>query len=178
MRQEPKELQIYKHFKGNTYQVVAVAEHTETGEKLVIYRPLYREGKTYARPLSMFLSEVDHKKYPEVKEKYRFTLMDGENEVFEDDPAFIEESSSPRKSSEGEGSLLNPILEKFLDAGSYEEKLDCFYDMRNSADAEMLSYVATSLDIELSSEEIDDMYNEILKCLKTMEKYECNRLRS
>ena len=54
------------------YEIVGIAEHTETGEKLMVYRPLYGEGGLYARPLAMFLSEVDRAKYPDSRQQYRF----------------------------------------------------------------------------------------------------------
>ena len=66
---------IYKHFKGNIYIVEDVAKDSETLEDVVIYRDLYGKGKLWVRPKSAFLSEVDHKKYPDVKQKYRFELQ-------------------------------------------------------------------------------------------------------
>jgi len=75
---EVKAGSIWKHFKGNTAVVITIATHSETGEKMVIYSCFGNKGNTnhkdgiYARPLDMFLSEVDHEKYPDVKQKYRF----------------------------------------------------------------------------------------------------------
>ena len=60
---------IYKHFKGDYMYVIDIATHTETNEELVIYR---HKDKTWARPIDMFLSKVDKKKYPDVKQEYRF----------------------------------------------------------------------------------------------------------
>lgn len=57
------------------YDIVGTAEHTETGKTLMIYRPRYGEGGLFARPLEMFLSEVDREKYPDARQRYRFEKL-------------------------------------------------------------------------------------------------------
>ena len=75
---------IVRHFKRETlgeenlrankylYEIVGVAIHSETREEMMVYRALYDDGGMYVRPLQMFMEEVDHVKYPEIKQKYRF----------------------------------------------------------------------------------------------------------
>ena len=80
-KREVKPYSVWRHFKGFTAVVITIATHSETGEKMVIYNckankeikeNTNHEDGIYARPMEMFLSEVDHKKYPDIKQKYRF----------------------------------------------------------------------------------------------------------
>ena len=75
-RQIPNPGEVFKHFKGNFYKILAVGHHSETKEKLVVYFDLSGKNSTIRdpciRPLEMFMSEVDHEKYPGVSQKYRF----------------------------------------------------------------------------------------------------------
>ena len=72
---EVKTKRVYKHFKGDLYFVEDIAIHSEAGEKYVVYRALYGNNDLYIRPYDMFTSKVDHVKYPEVTQKYRFELQ-------------------------------------------------------------------------------------------------------
>lgn len=71
----------YRHFKGNMYKVLDIVYDSEESndneyKKVVIYQALYGDRLKWARPYEMFNSEVDHKKYPDIKQKYRFEEID------------------------------------------------------------------------------------------------------
>lgn len=76
---ELKLKRVYRHFKGDYYLAEDIAHDSETGEPFVVYRKLYGDGGLWIRPLAMFLSEVDHEKYPDCEQKYRFELQEIES---------------------------------------------------------------------------------------------------
>ena len=119
----PKPGECYRHFKNKLYQIITVAEHSETGEKMVVYQALYGTFGTYVRPLSMFISEVDHEKYPEVKQKYRFERVELKEEAAGE--TSVEHAAwTETEEAEEETSVSSKILLAFLDAETYYEKLE------------------------------------------------------
>ena len=68
----PRHNEVWRHFKDKLYWIVTIAQHTETGEQMVVYQAMYGEEGYYVRPLDMFMSEVDREKYPDVETKWRF----------------------------------------------------------------------------------------------------------
>lgn len=184
MRNIPVPQQIYRHFKGNLYQIVSLAEHTETGEQLVIYQALYGDFKVYARPVSMFLEKVDRVKYPDASQEYRFELVERPvnpepAETLNDDrPKQKEEAYKNDNDNDGdEGLNIDPLVLQFLDAGSYEERLDILAALHHRITDEMINTMAMAVDVEVKEGDIEERYTELRKCLLLYDKFECTRLR-
>lgn len=210
----PKPHEIYKHFKGNLYQIVTIAQHSETGEQLVIYQAMYGDFKIYARPLAMFTSEVDKVKYPEVQQRFRFELQgaDADRQIREtdevnggqtttqavptataqdaaiwtaqasavQDAATVAAQATAQPASvetQPEEPKLDPLVLEFLDADSYEQKLNILAGLHHRITDEMITTMAIACDIEVNDGETEERYEELKNCLLTMEKFECNRLR-
>ena len=174
--------QFYKHFKNKLYQIITVAEHTETGEKVVVYQALYGDFRTYVRPYNMFVSEVDKEKYPDIAQKYRFELINSEN--FGNNDAKPEKTESAQECPkvtdveyETEYAGVNPDLLAFLDLDTLAEKLEMFRDLRKRMDDRLLDSIAASLDIVVEEGPLPKRYQEVLNCLETMEHFECSRFR-
>ena len=173
MQQVPRPYEVYRHFKGMQYQVLSIATHSETGEQMVVYQQLYAPFGVYVRPLVMFMSKVDKEKYPQIQQEYRFEKVQA--------PACemnaVQVSQQAAVSEEKEEPALDSGLLKFLEADTYEEKLEILSMLHPRITDAMIDTMAICLDIEVKSGDIEQRYSEILNCLLTMERFECNRLR-
>ena len=183
----PKPQEIYKHFKGNLYQITAVAEHTETGEQLVVYQALYGDFKTYARPLAMFTGRVDREKYPDAAQEFRFELQGpdagrqrAEAEAEQTAPADtkVPEESEAVRESEQDGEInLDPLVLEFLDADEYEQRLNILAGLHHRITNDMITTMAIACDVEIDDGDVEVRYESLKNCLLTLQRYECNRLR-
>lgn len=164
----PQPYEIYKHFKGNLYQILNIAEHSETGEKLVIYQALYGEYRIYARPLESFAEVLDKSKYPEAGQEYRFELQGSEP---------VTQVTEPQTDCEAEELNIDPMVLKFLEADTYEEKLQILAGLQHRITDDMITTMAISCDIEVSGGSPEERLLSLKNCLLTLERFECNRLR-
>lgn len=172
-RNVPRAGELYRHFKDKLYQIVTIATHSETGESMVVYQALYDDYRVYVRPLGMFMSEVDHEKYPDITQKYRFekiSVADGMQEKTEDKEEEQTEPSSGRD-------MAAESLIKFLDADTYAEKLNLLREMKKTINDKMAYDMAVSLDIVLKEGALEEKIKDLENCLKTYARFECNRFR-
>ena len=191
MERKPQVGQIYIHFKNKLYQVIAIAHHSETNEKLVVYQALYGQYGVCARPYDMFISEVDHEKYPDVKQKYRFELVTdlagiNKNENINADGENLESKSTNENTnvdinidtSINSEEKPNPILMEFLDADSYQDKYNLLVSMRDSITDKLIDDMAVVLDVVIPEGDLDSRYEALKYTIQTKQHYEySNRLR-
>ena len=144
---KPIKGEIYKHFKGNLYEILAIAKHTETMEDLVVYKEVDGEA-TYARPLEMFVSKVDKEKYPEVLQSYRFELQNASTKL----------------------SIMD-----FLDLSTVTEKIQYLETMKDELTEEFIGLAAQCLEFAENDGSLDDRFHALLKYLRTVERYEIRR---
>lgn len=187
MDMEPRAFEIYRHFKGNLYQIITLAEDTETGEKLVVYQGMYEPFKIYARPLSMFTEKLDHAKYPGAVQEYRFERIQDmacasntqsvlpaadsqQKEVAApvNTPAvFKEVSEEPGKDD------IDPYLMQFLDADTPEKKLEALSQIKAFMTPKMLTAMELSQGMEpQESWTLEKRYRQIKNDIIMKQKYE------
>jgi len=206
MRANPKPYEIYRHFKGNLYQIMTLASDSETCDTLVVYQALYSPYKVWVRPLTMFMSEVDHQKYPTVTQTYRFELQTNlpnekkvipggiipevseeqmetggvsEKRQIEESPTSLEKSKIEDSQEEDYDAEINldPLVLEFLDSDTYEEKLNILAAIHNRVTDEMINTMAIAMDVEIDEGDLEKRFSELQECVQTLRKYECSRLR-
>lgn len=184
----PQSGEIYRHFENKLYQIITVAKHSESGERLVIYQALYGDFATYARPLKMFVSEVDHEKYPQVTQKYRFERVDmssleqnqttvSENQVKNFVRSSTEMEKDEQRNDATENGGVNPKLMAFLDTDDFEEKYNILVSMRDTITDRLINDMAVVLDVVIPEGDLDERYEALKMCVRTRQRYETTRLR-
>ena len=189
----------YLHFKNKLYQVIAVAKHSETMEPYVVYQALYGDFGVYIRPYDMFVSEVDHEKYPEVTQKYRFAYVDHtKNETLRTEraedkkipvhqnveqqenvpdvtaavsTAELQEQEMVQRESDVE-EQINPWLLRFLDTDTMEEKYQIVCDIKNDITDRLIDDLAVAVDVVIPEGKLSDRYEQLKYCIRTRQKYE------
>lgn len=190
----PSPGQIYRHFKGNLYRIVTLAEDSETGNMLVIYQALYGKYKVYARPLSMFVERLDKRQYPDAEADFRFELqkelieVPSSAESFERETDWAENISEPESAVERgteqepvtltedvhpeEEMNIDPLVLEFLDARSYEERLKILSQLRPRITDSMINVMSIAADVEIKDGDIEERFDELRTCLSTRQRYE------
>lgn len=190
MSRIPKPFELYRHFKGNLYQVLHVAEHSETGEMLVVYQALYGEYKVYARNLDNFIELLDKNKYPGASQEYRFEPVGEENEVKVPCEVVVQAETEvqlevPAQDAtetveaveEAQEIAIDPLVLEFLDADTYGEKMNLLVAMKHRITDSMITTMAIACDVEVPEGNLEERYEELKTCLAMREKYECVRTR-
>lgn len=175
MRTNPQPYQIYKHFKGNLYQILTMASDSETQDALVVYQALYSPYKVWVRPLTMFMSEVDHNKYPSVTQKYRFDLQ-GDLPIEKMDIT-AQSKDQCTEEEDYDDIVLEPLVLEFLESDTYEQKLNILASLHNRITDDMINTMAIAMDVEIGDGDLEQRFSELKNCIDTLKKYECSRLR-
>ncbi|MDE6904146.1 MAG: DUF1653 domain-containing protein [Lachnospiraceae bacterium] len=197
-RKLPRPFEIYRHFKGNHYQIICMARDADTGEDMVVYQALYGEYACYTRPLCQFLSETDREKYPDAQQKYRFQEISVQESLKSSEinshvqsavksPEGEEQSSQENSHKTAEKSNLqleiaepkpgeaDPALLAFLDADSMEEKSNILVSIRHRITDRLIDDFAVTLDVVIPEGSVDVRYQQLLNSIRMVQKYEIER---
>lgn len=179
--ERPQTGELYRHFKGNLYQIVGTALHTETGEELVIYQALYGDYRLYARPLAMFVGEVDHEKYPGVRQRRRFERVaraeletkTEQKEAARPAETRPAEDCGPELRRSGKEKL---ILE-FLDLHGAAERIALLQAREEELTEEILDTLAAALDVQIEGASTEEKLYDLRRCLEAVARFETGRMR-
>lgn len=175
MDRTPRQGEFYRHFKNKLYQIIAIATHSETGEEMVVYQALYGDYKIYVRPLTMFVSQVDHLKYPDVDQQYRFEkVIFTSDEKHRDHQGYEMEKPDERLPEKDQP---NSFLLDFLEAETIDEKLEALSRMKGKVGQRELDSLYVVLDIKPLKGTVEDQLDQVRRYLAMQHKYDGKRLR-
>ena len=167
LNRRPRPGEIYKQDNDRMFQIITIAFNTEAKEEMVVYQALYGDFKTYASPLTMFFNELDDDRYPKVLQEGRFEL----NRTPE-----LEQPFEQKTAPEPEGTI-SALLIEFLEANSYQEKLELLTSNRKHIDHRLITDMAVALDVVLDEGPLEEQIQGIINCLQAMSRFENRRLR-
>ena len=189
MRETPKPFEVYRHFKGNMYQILTIAADSETGKPCVVYQALYGEYKVYVRDLAIFLSETDSTKYPDASQMYRFEKVTPQAEMAQELPkeevkvqgeVAMRSEASPQPETETQPEAapqqeLDPGVLEYLDAESVDARLNILASLHHRITDEMINTLAVVTDVEINEGPVEVRYQELKNCLQMKQKFEKQR---
>lgn len=178
--------EFYRHFKGNLYQIIGIAKHSETEENMVVYQALYGDYSLYVRPLQEFMGPVDRVKYPQAGQVRRFEqVVPGKESIrgiapeYAGDGQRLEErkEEATEETTECEEQVREEIL-RFLDAEGAAEKLEVLRTVRKNMDENLITTIELSMDLVPDEKEsLERRYELIEQTLEKRIRFEGGRLR-
>ena len=204
MRTLPVPGEFYRHFKHRLYQIIAIACHSETSEPMVVYQALYGDYRIWVRPLAMFMEEVDHTKYPEVEQKFRFekvAMNDLANAGTAAMPDWAGSAQKPEKNGvadsadagnpgtggrnqtpDGYGEVrpMSPYLLEFFDAMDekrYDYMLEALAKLAEDATQKEIDDICLVLDMQTVGVSVEEQITEIRRHIRMLKKFDGERLR-
>ena len=182
MRDIPKPFEIYRHFKGNCYQILTMAQDAGDGRRLVVYQALYGDYLVYVRELEEFLSLTDTKKYPEAAQRYRFEKVTDrakETRTISPEPvSSVKAEPEPEPEPEPVSNPdLDPAVLEFLEADTYEQRLNILASVKHRITDDMLNTMSIAADVEVEPGPVNERYSSLKNALLMKDKFERVRLR-
>ncbi len=184
--------EFYRHFKNKLYQIVAVARHSETGESMVVYQALYGDYGVYVRPYDMFTSEVDHEKYPEVTQQWRFERVEPEQNAAGMAAGCGQAAVGNGQVAAGTGQVAgnrqdsrryyadrtpDPAFLQFLDTEDFDLRMECLKALDERVTQQELDSIYLVLDMKPEQGSLQEQLYAVRRFLTMQKRYDGSRLR-
>lgn len=184
--------EFYRHFKNKLYQIVAVARHSETGESMVVYQALYGDYGVYVRPYDMFTSEVDHEKYPEVTQQWRFERVEPEQNAAGMAAECGQAAAGNGQVAAGTGQVAenrqdfrryyadrtpDPAFLQFLDTEDFDLRMECLKALEERVTQQELDSIYLVLDMKPEQGSLQEQLYAVRRFLTMQKRYDGSRLR-